>query len=110
MTDTNSRPVAITVICIIGFIGILPSILLVFSPQATAIGAWYPPFLAFSTIVGLISFIGLWMMKKWGVYLYAALTTCVQVVLLAMGVWNPFTLIIPLVIVIIGFTNLPRMA
>jgi hypothetical protein len=110
MSTTNSRPVAITVICIIGFIGLIPSVLLIFSPVASSIGAWYPPFLALASIGGLISFIGMWLMKKWGVYTYIGLTIMSQIVLLTKGVWNPLALMIPLIVIIIGYSNLKTMS
>ena len=41
-TQTTARPVAITVICILGFIGAALAIPLIFSAAAREIGAWYP--------------------------------------------------------------------
>ncbi|MBD2204921.1 hypothetical protein H6G33_04320 [Calothrix sp. FACHB-1219] len=110
MTTANSRPVAITVICIIGFVGLIPSFLLIFSPVAAGIGAWYPPFLALASVGGLISFIGMWLMKKWGVYAYIGLTMMSQIVLITKGVWNPLALLIPLIAIAIGWTNLKNMS
>jgi len=110
MTTTNSRPLAVTVICVIGFLGIIPSILLAFSPAASSIGSWYPPFLALASIGGLVSFIGMWLMKKWGVYAYASLLSLSQIVLLAKSVWSPLSLLIPLIVITIGFINLKKMS
>ena len=84
----KKRPVTITIICILGCIIPVVSILDIFSPIARSYGAWYPPFLALSIVVVLISLIGLWMMKKWGVILYTANAVVVQVVMLVMGIWN----------------------
>jgi len=44
-TTTATRPTAITVICVIGFIGGLFTIPLIFTDIARNIGAWYPPYL-----------------------------------------------------------------
>ena len=52
-TQTTARPVAITVICILGFIGAALAIPLIFSAAARGIGAWYPPYLALTTVIGL---------------------------------------------------------
>jgi glycerol-3-phosphate acyltransferase PlsY len=103
------RPAAITVICVISAIGALITIPLIFSELARSIGAWYPPYLAFGAVVGLACTVGLWLMRKWAVYLYTALMVLNQIVLFSMGVWNVLALAIPLVVIIIGFVYLSRM-
>lgn len=105
----KKRPVIITVICIVGFIGAAFAIPLVFSPVASSIGAWYPPYLAFTSIVGLTCLIGLWKMKKWGIIGYSALTAVNQLVLLAMGVWSILALLIPGIVIAISFSHFSKM-
>ena len=51
---TNNRPRIITAICIIGFIGALVTVPFIFSDTSEQIGPWYPPYLAFGAIVGLV--------------------------------------------------------
>jgi len=82
---------------------------MVFTDVARRIGAWYPPYLAFSALVGLACMIGLWQMRKWAVYVYAAFCVVNQLVLLKMGVWNIFALLIPAIVVAVGVANLPKM-
>jgi hypothetical protein len=105
----NKRPVIITVICIIGFIGALLSIPILFTHFASDVGAWYPPFLGLSSIVGIISFIGLWRMRLWGLYLYLVMFVVAQVVLIATHLWSPAAPILPIIILIIGFSFRSRM-
>jgi hypothetical protein len=109
-TPTPTRPTVITVICILGFIGAALTIPLIFSNTAQSIGSWYPPYLGASAVVGLICMVGLWKMKKWAVFLYTLLMVVNQVVLFSMGVWNPFALLIPVIIIAIGFANLSKMS
>ena len=106
---TNKRPVIITVICIIGFIGALFSIPIVFTSFASNVGAWYPPFLGLSAIVGIASFIGLWRMRSWGLYLYLVMFVVAQVVMIAMHIWSPLAPILPIIVLIIGFSFRHRM-
>ena len=106
---TSERPIAITIICILGFIGAALSIPVIVMGATSSIGAWYPPYLAFSAVVGFVCMIGLWQMMKWSVFVYAAFVVLNQVVLFAMGVWNIFGLLIPAIVIAIGFTYLSRM-
>jgi hypothetical protein len=108
-TQTTPRPVAITVICILGFIGTALAVPLVFTEAARAIGSWYPPYLGFTALAGFICMIGLWNMRKWGVFGYTALVALNQVVLVTMGVWNVFALLIPGIVIAIAFANLSKM-
>lgn len=100
--EQGKRPIAITVICIIGFIGALLVVPVMFTDIVWQVGAWYPPYLGLSTIIGLACMVGLWMMRKWAAYLYTAFAVVNQVVLLVMGFWTAFALLIPAVVVVIA--------
>jgi hypothetical protein len=97
----QQRPPVITIICILGFIGVLFVLPKVFSSLARDVGAWYPPYLAFIGIVGLICNIGFWQMKKWGFYGYIAFVAANQVIMLSTGTWLPMALISPAIIIAI---------
>ena len=101
----NKRPGIITAVCVVGFLGAIVTVPLIFSDISKSIGAWYPPYLAFAAIVGLICMIGLWKMKKWSVITYTTFVGINQIVLMAMGVWNIFALIIPGFVIAIGFSK-----
>ena len=103
------RPLPITILCILGFIGALLVIPVVFSPVAQQVGAWYPPYLGATALIGFISLVGLWFMKKWGAYSYIGLTAVNQIVLGSMGVWNVMVLLIPLIIVVLSLVYLSKM-
>ena len=106
---SKERPGIITGVCIVGFIGALLVVPVIFSDIAKSIGTWYPPYLAFSALVGLICMIGLWMMKKWGIITYTVFVGINQVVLFVMGVWNIFAIIIPGIVIAIGFSKFNEM-
>jgi uncharacterized protein (DUF983 family) len=105
MSDTTSdlqqRPPAVTIICILGFIGVFFLIPKVFSSVARDISAWYPFYLAFAAVAGLICNIGFWKMKKWGFYGYVAFVALNQVVTYSTGTWLPMALIAPAIIIAI---------
>ena len=108
-TQEKKRPTSITVICIIGFIGVLFTVLLIVSPMAQRIGSWYPPYLTFAGIIGFACIVGLWMMKKWAAYTYTGLVVLNQIVLITMGVWNIMALLIPAVVIYFALKNISRM-
>jgi hypothetical protein len=107
---TNERPTSITVICVIGFVGAIATAVMLFSGITRSIGAWYPPYLAFSSLVGLACFIGLWRMKKWAAYTYAGFAGLNQIILLAMGLWNLAALIIPGIVVAVAMKSVRKMS
>jgi hypothetical protein len=108
--EKAKRPTSITVICVIGFLGALVSLPLIFSPIAQEIGSWYPPYLGFSTVVGLVCMVGLWTMKKWAAYAYTGFVALNQIVLLAMGVWNVMALLIPAVVIFFALKHVSKMS
>jgi hypothetical protein len=109
-TEKAKRPTSITVICVIGFVGALISLPLIFSPIAQQIGSWYPPYLGFSSVVGLVCMVGLWTMKKWAAYGYTGFVALNQIVMLAMGVWNVLALLIPAVVIFFALKNVSKMS
>jgi hypothetical protein len=106
---SKKRPTAITVICVIGFIGAVFTIPLIFSDIAGQIGSWYPPYLGLSAVLGLVCMIGLWKMKKWAAHTYTGFVALNQVVLLEMGVWTIMSLIIPGIVIGIALTHVDKM-
>jgi len=104
-----TRPVPITVICVISFIGALLVVPMIFSEIARSIGGWYPPLLAISALIGLACTIGLWMMRKWAVYVYTAFAALNQLIMIVMGAWNPIALIIPGIVIVVMFIYISKM-
>ncbi len=107
--DTPQRPTIITVICVLGFLGAAMSVLAFLSPIMQALGSFYMGWMFVSVLVGLACMIGMWKMKKWSVLLYTTMLAANQVFMLAKGVWSPMSLLIPLVVVGIGWANISKM-
>ncbi len=105
----HKRPLIITIICTIWVIAAVLSFPGSFSVAAKSIGSWYPPYSVFSLIVGFVGVIGLWMMKKWGLILYTTISLISQFVLIFGGLWNIFTLLVPSIVIIIGFLKFKEM-
>jgi hypothetical protein len=106
---SNSRPVIITVLCVVMLVGVIFTIPIVFSQSARDIGAWYPPLLACSAVVGFVCAIGIWKMRKWAIYAYTAFFVVVQIILLAIGHWSISALVIPGIFIAIMFSQVSKM-
>jgi hypothetical protein len=107
-TETN-RPPAITFACTAAFVWASLSIPLIFFSSSKAIGAWYPPYLIFTVAVSYASAFGIWSMKKWGVYAYLVFNVINQVVLISMGMWSLFSILIPAIVIGVVYTHLKSM-
>ena len=103
------RPLSITLICICGIIGSLASLLVIGSPAASQFPMWYPVLIGVSAVCGIASMVGMWLMKKWGVLLYTGLFVAAQALMLALGAWRPMSLLLPLIVIAIGFANFADM-
>ena len=106
--ETN-RPAAITFICTAAFVWASLSIPLIFFSSSKSIGDWYPPYLAFTVVASYISAFGIWSMRKWGVYVYLGFNIINQVVLISMGMWSLFSILIPAIVIGVAYTHLKSM-
>ena len=103
------RPKRITALCILGFIGFPSTCWLLVSGGAKILGVWFSLWLALSAVIGLVSFLGLWKMRRWGMYPYVAFFLINQVILLLTHLWNIGSLIIPLVVILIMASSYKEM-
>jgi len=113
-TNKAKRPYIITLICYVLALVVITTFLGIFKPSLSLtiqrFGLGFTLYQIFSAIVSLLSMIGLWLMKKWGVYVYAGLLVINQIVLLVMGRWSIASLLISAIIVYIGYINIQKMS
>jgi hypothetical protein len=105
----QGRPVLITIMCVLGFIGLPFVAWMIVSGMASQISPTYPVLLGVSSLIGAACMVGLWLMRKWAVYVYTGFAVINQVILAAMSLWNPLALILPGIFIVIMFIYLPRM-
>jgi hypothetical protein len=87
------------------FFGAGMSILVLFSPTASALGTTYQACLVVASIVTAIAAYGLWKHMKWGAWTYLALTAINQPFLYLMGWWVAGALVIPGIFILLIFTK-----
>ena len=93
--QTRERPALITIICLLAFLSTIGALRIVlFAPWIKAVGAWFPFYFFLHAVVILAASIGLWKMKKWGVYLFILAIVEAQVVMFITGLWGIISLIL----------------
>ena len=108
-TPVAKRPAAITGICMIGLVGVIALAYFAFSGQFDGAPDWYMPYLAVSAVCGLTAMAGLFLMRKWGFYLYAGLFVVNQIVLFSTGLWSLQAAIVPAVVIAVAARHLGAM-
>lgn len=92
---TRERPALITIICLLGFFGIVGALRnLFFTSRFKVYGEWFPFYFFLHGVLVFIASIGLWRMKKWGVYLYILTIVEAQFILIIIGLWGIISLIL----------------
>jgi hypothetical protein len=93
----SKRPGILTFFCILGFLVCFLGIVLVFSPGIQSKGKLYGLYTSLNFSISAICFGGLWLMRRWAVWAYAALIAVNQAVCLALQIWSPQALL-PLIL------------
>lgn len=111
----GKRPIIITIVSILGFLGAAFMLLSLLIPSVRTqliqqYGAIMIPISVLTFIFGLAGIIGYWNMRKWGVYLYSvmAIISIVSGILLNMQT-GISSYIMPIVIIGIGILYYNRM-
>jgi len=109
-TTKSRRPSTITLISVLAVYGGIMLFWFIFQAGVQGFGIGNTIFYGFGGIMFIVCGIGFWLMKKWAVYLYAVFAVSNQIVLLLTGKWTVMTLVIPAIIVFVGYKNLSKMS
>ncbi|MDQ1299709.1 MAG: hypothetical protein QG636_377 [Patescibacteria group bacterium] len=113
-SETGKRPVIISIICVVGFLGGILSLAGIIIPASRAMlvesyGMSFVILTAVLTILTFASLIGFWKMKKWGLYTYIVATVLGMVGGLYLGLpFNVLSYIVPTAIVVTGLFYFKR--
>jgi hypothetical protein len=103
----STRPTSITVICTLLVISIAINVFQILSvvEYLYLVPAWLWIFAVVSLVAAIAVIIGLWRMKRWSVGLYAALFVANQLILIISDSWTWTSVILPPIVLIVGFNN-----
>ena len=88
MKKEIKRPLLITLVCILGFIWSVVGFPSIFSPFVKKKGLWFPALSGLITALEFVAEVGVWYMKKWGVFLYLISALMAQIVALWIDNWS----------------------
>ncbi|HLO27616.1 MAG TPA: hypothetical protein VK249_00685 [Anaerolineales bacterium] len=111
MTETTSkpnRPSSVTLISVLAIYSGILGFYFVFSLGNQNLGGKL--FYIFGAIVFLACGMGFWLMKKWAIYTYAVFAIIDQIALILMGRWNILALLIPVIVLYIGYKHFSKMS
>ena len=100
-TDTQpaSRPMILTVICVVLFLGSLMALQVAFTDDFKGLASTVRYLYLASVVMTIVAAIGIFAMRRWGVILYAVASIGGQAAVLMFGWWNPISMILALLII-----------
>lgn len=105
----KQQSLVISIICFIALINAAQLSYMAFSPVSKQLGSFYPTYFTLSAVISLISIAGLWLLKRWAVWLYVAVLLSNQWVLVSMGLWEISAVPIPAIIIILLLNHRDKM-
>lgn len=104
------RPLLITLMCVFFAVGIIsglaglliPSVYEQFvAPMLEQYPSWYRYLMMANIFTSLACVVGLWLMKRWSVFLYVASAIVNQIAAVSMGEWIVSSLLMPAIVIAI---------
>ena len=78
LSSKSVRPFLVTLLCILGFLFGIGALFSIANPEVLdkLLAYGYDRFMlsCIKTMIAIVAFIGYWKMRRWGVYLFAAMT------------------------------------
>ncbi len=96
----SSRPAFLSLLILLGLVGVFLNMMLVISPVMRSYAYWFPGYLSLATAASAFFLGGLWFLKRWALWGYSVLFLLNQVVFLGLNQWNAKAIILPLPIVL----------
>jgi len=105
----SQRPPLLLILIFLGLLGCFFNMIMVLSPAARNVSAWYPLYLSLSSIYAAVCLGGMGLMRKFAVPAYSFYFVVHQAVHLALGHWNGFALALPAALTLAGWAYYRRM-
>jgi hypothetical protein len=116
--STGRRPLIISILCVLNFIGLTITFLGLLSPENRALivqraGEVMVPMAFVITILAFVGMIGYWKMRKWGIWVYSGMAIidfgCDFLLDLSLSQIGVIQTILKILVIVIGIAYLNRM-
>lgn len=103
------RPLILTLLCVLGFLGCFLKMYYVFSSEIRSVSIWYPSFISLSTLLLMVALFGLMQMRRWGFILYIIFFVLHQVVQVAVKKWDVASSLLFIALLLVGFLQFKKL-
>ena len=79
------------------------------NPEISAIDDWYLPYMVVLMVTTFCCLLAIWQMKKIGVDVYIGVFFANEAVMIWMGGWHPYSIILPLIVIAVLVAYRSRM-
>ena len=87
-SSANTRPMVLSILCGLGFVGCFLKMILIISPVVQSHGQLYAVYLCLSSVLLIGCLAGIWLMKRWAFWAFLAYAVMDQWVYWQMGYWD----------------------
>lgn len=94
-----AKPIALTAVCIIGLVNAIQMLNALLAPMVKQLGAFYPWYFGAAGLLSIGCVMGLWFLQRWAAWAYGVVLLVNQAVLLSIGLWEPTSMVVPVVII-----------
>lgn len=106
----NRPPEAIIAVCFVMLAISLFDIYSILKTDLSQFSLLHLVLIVASMTITLASIVGIWMMRRWGVYLFACVFLASQANMLAQGQWSIGVILLPLLILTVTGAHFKRMS
>jgi hypothetical protein len=71
--------------------------------------SWFPVYYTLITTAAVIGIAGLWIMRKWGILVFAAAVAVEQVIIVSQQQWHVLSLLLPMMVLMVAAAHIHDM-
>lgn len=105
----GSRPGPIIGVCIVWLAFTAYAYFSFLNADLSALPGWFPTYYSAICLVGGIAIAGIWLMRKWGLALFVIGVIVDQAMLISQQHWHVFSLLLPMMVIMVAIAHLQEM-
>lgn len=105
----DSRPGPIIGVCIVWLAFTAYAYFSFLNADLSAFPDWFPVYYTAISLIGAIGIAGIWLMRKWGLAIFVISIIVDQTMLMNQQHWHVFSLLLPLMVIMVAIAHLQDM-